>query len=79
MIRDFGPIGGGVFYSEISGLLLAERGYDPVYGARPLTRVIQRDLQTPLASLVLDGKIGALRHASRTPVVSVSRNDSVDS
>lgn len=27
MIRDFGPIGGGVFYSEISGILLAERGY----------------------------------------------------
>ena len=27
MIRDFGPIGGGVFYAEISGILLAERGY----------------------------------------------------
>src|SRR3546814_9610565 len=37
---------------------LADRGYDPVYGARPLKRVIQRELQNPLASLILEGKIG---------------------
>jgi ATP-dependent Clp protease ATP-binding subunit ClpB len=37
---------------------LAEKGYDPVYGARPLKRVIQRELQNPLASLILEGKIG---------------------
>ena len=37
---------------------LAARGYDPVYGARPLKRVIQRDLQNPLASLILEGAIG---------------------
>ena len=37
---------------------LAERGYDPVYGARPLKRVIQRELQNPLAGLILEGKIG---------------------
>ena len=36
---------------------LAGAGYDPVYGARPLKRVIQRELQNPLASLVLEGKI----------------------
>jgi ATP-dependent Clp protease ATP-binding subunit ClpB len=36
---------------------LAEAGYDPVYGARPLKRVIQRSLQNPLASLILEGKI----------------------
>ena len=36
---------------------LAEKGYDPVYGARPLKRVIQRELQNPLASLLLDGSI----------------------
>ena len=29
---------------------LAEKGYDPVYGARPLKRVIQRELQDPLAA-----------------------------
>src|SRR6185437_5112143 len=34
---------------------LAEAGYDPVYGARPLKRVIQRSLQNPLAELILAG------------------------
>jgi ATP-dependent Clp protease ATP-binding subunit ClpB len=37
---------------------LAQAGYDPVYGARPLKRVIQRRLQDPLAELLLEGKIG---------------------
>lgn len=36
---------------------LAERGYDPVYGARPLKRVIQRQVQDPLAELLLMGDI----------------------
>jgi ATP-dependent Clp protease ATP-binding subunit ClpB len=35
---------------------LAEAGYDPVYGARPLKRVIQRELQNPLASMLLEGR-----------------------
>jgi ATP-dependent Clp protease ATP-binding subunit ClpB len=37
---------------------LADAGYDPVYGARPLKRVIQRRLQDPLAQLLLEGRIG---------------------
>jgi len=36
---------------------LANAGYDPVYGARPLKRVIQRELQNPLAGLILQGVI----------------------
>ena len=36
---------------------LAEAGYDPVYGARPLKRVIQRSLQNPLAGMLLDGSV----------------------
>jgi ATP-dependent Clp protease ATP-binding subunit ClpB len=36
---------------------LADAGYDPVYGARPLKRVIQRRLQDPLAQLILEGKV----------------------
>lgn len=36
---------------------LANAGYDPVYGARPLKRVIQKRLQDPLAQLLLEGKI----------------------
>ena len=36
---------------------LAERGYDPVYGARPLKRVIQKAIEDPLSELLLAGKI----------------------
>jgi ATP-dependent Clp protease ATP-binding subunit ClpB len=36
---------------------LAERGYDPAYGARPLKRVIQKAVQDPLASLLLKGEV----------------------
>ena len=36
---------------------LAKAGYDPVYGARPLKRVIQRQLQNPLAGLILEGAV----------------------
>jgi ATP-dependent Clp protease ATP-binding subunit ClpB len=36
---------------------LADEGYDPVYGARPLKRVIQRALQDPLAEALLSGEI----------------------
>lgn len=37
--------------------LLVERGYDPAYGARPLKRVIQKDLQNRLATLILNGEV----------------------
>jgi len=37
---------------------LGDAGYDPVYGARPLKRVIQRELQNPLATMILQGRIG---------------------
>jgi ATP-dependent Clp protease ATP-binding subunit ClpB len=36
---------------------LAREGYDPVYGARPLKRVIQRSLQNVLAGLILEGAV----------------------
>jgi ATP-dependent Clp protease ATP-binding subunit ClpB len=36
---------------------LANAGYDPVYGARPLKRIIQRELQNPLAEKILAGDI----------------------
>ncbi len=48
---------------------LADSGYDPVYGARPLKRVIQRSLQNPLASLLLEGAVhdGDTVHVSAGP------------
>ncbi len=36
---------------------LADKGWDPAYGARPLKRVIQKSVQDPLAELILSGKI----------------------
>jgi ATP-dependent Clp protease ATP-binding subunit ClpB len=36
---------------------LATKGYDPVYGARPLKRVIQKFVQDPLAEQILSGQV----------------------
>jgi ATP-dependent Clp protease ATP-binding subunit ClpB len=44
--------------TETARKLLAERGWDPVYGARPLQRAIQRLVQDPLAMQLLEGKFG---------------------
>ena len=38
---------------------LAEAGFDPVYGARPLKRAIQQQIENPLATEILSGKFGA--------------------
>jgi ATP-dependent Clp protease ATP-binding subunit ClpB len=49
---------------------VANAGYDPVYGARPLKRVIQRELQNPLAQRILEGRIpdGATVKVSASPL-----------
>ena len=36
---------------------LADKGWDPAYGARPLKRVIQKSVQDPLAEMILAGKV----------------------
>jgi ATP-dependent Clp protease ATP-binding subunit ClpB len=36
---------------------LADKGYDPAYGARPLRRVIQKTVQDPLAEMILSGRV----------------------
>ena len=48
---------------------LAEKGYDPTYGARPLKRVIQKWVQDPLAQMLLAGEIRDGGHVK----LSVSR------
>jgi ATP-dependent Clp protease ATP-binding subunit ClpB len=43
---------------------LAEKGFDPVYGARPVKRAIQRELETPIARKIVSGGVlpgGTLR------------------
>jgi ATP-dependent Clp protease ATP-binding subunit ClpB len=47
----------GLEVDEAAERWLAEAGYDPVYGARPLKRVIQRQLQDPLAVMILEGRV----------------------
>jgi len=44
-------------FDEAARTWLADEGYDPVYGARPLKRVIQRSLQNQLAELLLSGEV----------------------
>lgn len=50
---------------------LADRGYDPVFGARPLKRVIQREILDPLAMKLLNGEI----HDGETVTVDVGIDD----
>lgn len=54
---------------DAARMWLADQGYDPVFGARPLKRVIQRALQDPLAELLLSGDVmdGATVHVSAGP------------
>jgi ATP-dependent Clp protease ATP-binding subunit ClpB len=42
---------------EAAKAWLAEKGFDPAFGARPLKRVIQRELQNHLAALILEGRV----------------------
>jgi ATP-dependent Clp protease ATP-binding subunit ClpB len=48
----------GLEVTDAATNTLAHQGYDPSFGARPLKRVIQRELADKLAMLLLDGKIG---------------------
>lgn len=49
----------GIRFSDAALAKLAEAGYDPVYGARPLKRAIQTLIENPLANLILTGKFAA--------------------
>ncbi len=48
----------GLEITEKAKEKLAEKGYDPEFGARPLKRVIRRELEDPIAKLLLEGKFG---------------------
>jgi ATP-dependent Clp protease ATP-binding subunit ClpB len=51
--------GFGLEVSEKALDLLGEAGFDPVYGARPLKRAIQNDIENPLAQKILSGEYAA--------------------
>ncbi|MBM3490115.1 MAG: ATP-dependent chaperone ClpB [Alphaproteobacteria bacterium] len=48
----------GLSLDDAARAWLARAGYDPAYGARPLKRAIQRQLQNPLAQMILEGAVG---------------------
>ena len=48
----------GLEITDRAKALIADKGYDPVYGARPLKRTIQRLIQDPLAVKILEGEFG---------------------
>jgi len=48
----------GLKISDAALRKLAEAGYDPVYGARPLKRAIQQELENPLSKAILQGQFG---------------------
>jgi ATP-dependent Clp protease ATP-binding subunit ClpB len=50
---------------EVTGaakLLIGELGYDPTFGARPMKRLIQQELENPLATKILTGQVEAGQH-----------------
>ena len=49
----------GLEITEKAKSLLAKRGFDPVLGARPLRRTIQREIEDPLSEKLLFGEMGA--------------------
>jgi len=44
--------------SEAALAKIADAGFDPLYGARPLKRAIQQSIENPIAKLILEGKFG---------------------
>ncbi len=62
----------GLEVSKEAEELLAERGFDPVYGARPLKRTIQREIENRLALEILSGEYG------EGDIVSVTRDKKGD-
>ena len=55
--------------SDEAKRLLAEKGYDPSFGARPLKRLIQREIADRSAILILEGK------ATEDSTISVTANE----
>ena len=62
---------------------LVSEGYDPAYGARPLKRAIQRELETPLAKRILEGAVRdgqkvMVDHKENSDTLTISSEDGDD-
>jgi ATP-dependent Clp protease ATP-binding subunit ClpB len=51
---------------SISAVKTAEKGYDPVFGARPLKRFLQRTIETKLARALISGEVAEGREVKFT-------------
>ncbi|HTD07185.1 ATP-dependent chaperone ClpB [Undibacterium sp.] len=58
LTKRLGQMDMGLQVSEAALQKIAEAGFDPVYGARPLKRAIQQEIESPLSKLILQGKFG---------------------
>jgi ATP-dependent Clp protease ATP-binding subunit ClpB len=58
---------------ESAKRLLAKLGYDPVYGARPLKRAIQKELETPISRMLISGALN-----DGQSVLITAKNDAID-
>jgi ATP-dependent Clp protease ATP-binding subunit ClpB len=56
--KRLGKLEIGLTVTDAALQKIAEAGYDPVYGARPLKRAIQQQIENPLSKLILQGKFG---------------------
>lgn len=45
-----------LFVEDSAKVLIAEKGFEPVYGARPLKRVIQKEIETPISRMIISGE-----------------------
>lgn len=62
-----------ILYSDEISTFLAERGFDPYYGARPLKRTIQTSIANPLAAQIIDGTIST----GDKVLIDISKNEVV--
>ena len=46
-----------LYVEESAKNLIAEKGFEPVYGARPLKRVIQKEIETPVSRMIISGEL----------------------
>jgi len=53
-----------IVLEEATSAFIAQKGYDPVYGARPLKRLIQKQIENPLSMAILEGKVQEGDHIS---------------
>jgi ATP-dependent Clp protease ATP-binding subunit ClpA len=53
-----------IVLEEAASAFIAQKGYDPVYGARPLKRLIQKQIENPLSMAILEGKVQEGDHIS---------------